>query len=49
MKQIYDVHAGLHVVFTGSSILDINKGQADLSPCRLHYLRFLAKKDSMAR
>lgn len=31
LKQIYDVHPGLQVVFTGSSILDINKGVADLS------------------
>jgi uncharacterized protein len=31
LKLIYDYHADLHVVFTGSSILDINKGIADLS------------------
>ncbi len=37
LKQIYDIHAGLHVVFTGSSILDINKGQADLSRRALMY------------
>lgn len=31
LKQIYDIHSDLNVVFTGSSILDIHKGQADLS------------------
>lgn len=31
LKQIYDGHPGLQVVFTGSSVLDIYKGQADLS------------------
>lgn len=31
LKQIYDGHPQLKVTFTGSSILDINKGEADLS------------------
>jgi len=31
LKNIYDEHSDLQVVFTGSSILDIYKGQADLS------------------
>jgi predicted AAA+ superfamily ATPase len=31
LKLIYDYHPRLKVVFTGSSILDINKGAADLS------------------
>ncbi|MCF0187626.1 MAG: ATP-binding protein, partial [Bacteroidaceae bacterium] len=31
LKQIYDHHPELHVMFTGSSILDIMEGQADLS------------------
>lgn len=31
LKLIYDYYAELHVVFTGSSVLDINKGAADLS------------------
>ena len=31
LKLIYDYHPKLKVVFTGSSILDINKGVADLS------------------
>lgn len=32
IKLIYDLHPELHVVFSGSSVLDINKGvQADLS------------------
>ena len=31
LKQIYDIHRKLHVVVTGSSVLDIHKGSADLS------------------
>jgi hypothetical protein len=31
LKQIYDTHAHLHVFFTGSSVLDILEGGADLS------------------
>lgn len=31
LKLIYDYHSELHVVFTGSSILDISKGAFDLS------------------
>ncbi len=31
LKQIYDIHSGLQVIFTGSSVLDISKGVADLS------------------
>lgn len=31
LKQIYDVHPELQIVFTGSSVLDIYKGLADLS------------------
>ena len=31
LKNIYDGHPTLHVVFTGSSVLDLLKGQADLS------------------
>ena len=37
LKQIYDVHSDLHVVFTGSSILDIEDGAADLSRRALVY------------
>lgn len=37
LKQIYDVHPALRIVFTGSSILDISKGQADLSRRALMY------------
>lgn len=37
LKQIYDVHADLHIIFTGSSVIDINKGQADLSRRALMY------------
>ena len=31
LKQIYDIHSDLQVIFTGSSILDISRGAADLS------------------
>lgn len=31
LKQIYDAHPGLHLFFTGSSVLDIMEGEADLS------------------
>lgn len=31
LKNIYDLHQSLYIVFTSSSILEINKGQADLS------------------
>lgn len=31
LKLVYDYHPELQVVFTGSSVLDINKGVADLS------------------
>ncbi|MDE6112260.1 MAG: AAA family ATPase, partial [Bacteroidales bacterium] len=37
LKQIYDVHADLSIVFTGSSVLDIQKGEADLSRRALMY------------
>lgn len=38
LKQIYDVHPDLQVVFTGSSVLDITKGEADLSRRALMYM-----------
>lgn len=31
LKQIYDVHPALKVTFTGSSVLDIQQGEVDLS------------------
>lgn len=31
LKQIHDTHPSLRVVFTGSSVLDIKKGESDLS------------------
>jgi len=37
LKQIYDVHPALHVVFTGSSVIDIRDGEADLSRRALIY------------
>lgn len=38
LKSIYDRFPGLHVYFTGSSILDIEKGEADLSRRAPKYL-----------
>ena len=37
LKQIYDTHPALHVIFTGSSVLDIKRGEADLSRRALVY------------
>jgi predicted AAA+ superfamily ATPase len=37
IKQIYDTYSGLHIVFTGSSILEIDKGGADLSRRLVRY------------
>ncbi len=37
LKLIYDYHSELHVVFTGSSVLDIAKGAFDLSRRALMY------------
>ena len=37
LKQIYDMHPELHIIFTGSSILDIKQGEADLSRRALMY------------
>lgn len=37
LKQIYDTHPTLHVMFTGSSVLDIKRGEADLSRRALVY------------
>lgn len=37
LKLIYDYHPELQVVFTGSSVLDINKGISDLSRRALMY------------
>lgn len=38
LKAMYDSFPGLHVYFTGSSILDIEKGEADLSRRAPKYL-----------
>ena len=37
LKQIYDTHPDMRVIFTGSSVLDIMDGVADLSRRVLHY------------
>lgn len=37
LKQIYDMHPGINVIFTGSSVLDIRRGEADLSRRALMY------------
>ena len=38
LKQMYDSFSDLHIYFTGSSILDIEKGEADLSRRAPQYL-----------
>ncbi|MDA3904954.1 MAG: AAA family ATPase [Bacteroidales bacterium] len=38
LKQIFDTYADLKIVFTGSSILEIQKGEADLSRRIVTYL-----------
>ena len=40
LKNIYDTYSGLKVVYTGSSILDIRRGGADLSRRHLEYNMF---------
>lgn len=40
LKNIYDTYSQLKVVYTGSSILDINKGAADLSRRQLIYTMY---------
>ena len=40
LKQIYDIHPSLHVIFTGSSVLDIYRGEADLSRRALMYFMY---------
>lgn len=37
IKNIYDMHPTLNIVFSGSSVLDIRKGEADLSRRALMY------------
>lgn len=37
IKQLYDMYPNLKIVFTGSSVLDIKKGEADLSRRALMY------------
>jgi predicted AAA+ superfamily ATPase len=46
LKLIYDYYPNLNVVFTGSSILDINKGAADLSRrAIMHYMQGLSFRE----
>ena len=40
LKQIYDTHPDMRVIFTGSSVLDIIEGVADLSRRVLHYTMY---------
>lgn len=40
LKQIYDTHQDMKVIFTGSSVLDIIDGVADLSRRVLHYTMY---------
>ena len=37
VKEIYDLYRDLHIVLSGSSLIQINDGQADLSRRMLHY------------
>lgn len=37
VKTLYDTFPDLHILFTGSSILEIQKGDADLSRRAIHY------------
>ena len=37
LKQAYDVYPKLHIVFTGSSVLDLRQGETDLSRRALMY------------
>ena len=49
LKQIYDTHPDLKIAFTGSSILDINKGEADLSRrAPIYYMQGLSFREYLA-
>ena len=37
VKEIYDLHKDLHIVLSGSSLIELNDGQADLSRRMLEY------------
>lgn len=46
LKQIYDSYTDLHVIFTGSSILDIYRGSADLSRrAPIYYMQGLSFRE----
>jgi predicted AAA+ superfamily ATPase len=46
LKLIYDYHPELQVVFTGSSVLDIKRGEADLSRrARMYHLQGLSFRE----
>jgi len=46
LKLIYDYHPELHIVFTGSSVLDIRKGASDLSRrAVMYYLQGLSFRE----
>lgn len=46
LKQMYDVHPDLYIVFTGSSVLDIRKGEADLSRrVLMHHMQGLSFRE----
>lgn len=46
LKNIYDTYRQLHVVFSGSSMLEINKGEADLSRrARIYELRGMSFRE----
>lgn len=46
LKNIYDTYRQLHVVFSGSSMLELNKGEADLSRrARIYELRGMSFRE----
>ena len=49
LKLIYDYHAELHVVFTGSSVLDIVEGLSDLSRrARMYQMQGLSYREYLS-
>ena len=49
IKNIYDSYPGLHIVFTGSSLLEIDNAEADLSRrLRMYHLHGLSFREYLA-
>ena len=46
LKLIYDYHLNLHLIFTGSAVLDIKKGASDLSrPAVMYHMQGLSFRE----